>query len=150
MSYCILYYHIVLSTYRRQQTINITNERKLYAYLYGTLRNMEATVLRIGGMPDHVHILAALPAKFSLSKVVQELKVNSSNWLKYNKEFPYWDHWSNGYAAFTIGRTELDIVRQYIINQKQHHVSEQFADEYRRLIIEYGGTIDERYFLNDD
>ncbi len=150
MSYCTLYYHIVLSTYRRQQTINIANERKLYAYIYGILKNMEATVLRIGGMPDHVHILVALPAKHSLSYVVQQLKVSSSNWLKGNNDFPYWDHWSNGYAAFSIGRTELDMVRNYIINQKEHHVSEQFADECRRLIIEYGGTIDEKYFLKDD
>ncbi len=42
------------------------------------------------------------------------------------------------------------MIRQYVINQKAHHVSEQFADEYRPLILEHGGTINEQYFLKDD
>ncbi len=85
----------------------------------------------------------------SISDIIQALKSGTSKWLKTNPNFPHFLKWGEGYAAFTVGRTEIDMVRQYIVNQKAHHVSEQFANEYRRLIIEHGGEIDEKYFLTD-
>ena len=150
MSYYTLYYHIIFRTWRSQSTIPLEHERELYAYTMGIINNMGGKLLRIGGMPDHVHLLVSLPPKKALSDVMRELKQSTSVWLKNNRYFPHFVKWGEGYAAFTVGRTETERIKQYIINQKSHHVSEQFAEEYRRLIVEHGGVIDERYFLNDD
>ena len=57
--------------------------------------------------------------------------------------------WGEGYAAFTYSRDQIPVVKQYIINQKEHHRKTSFAEEYRQFIIENGGEIDETYFLKD-
>ena len=61
MSYSILFYHIVFRTWRSQMTIPLDHERELYAYILGIVNNMGGTLVRIGGMPDHLHLLLALP-----------------------------------------------------------------------------------------
>ena len=149
MSYTTLYYHIVFATWNRQPTIPMLHERELYAYIMGFINNIDGRLLRIGGMSDHIHMLVSLPPLRSISEIMQTLKSGTSKWMKANPNFPHFLKWGEGYAAFTIGRPEVEMVKQYIINQKAHHVSEQFADEYRRLIVEHGGEIDERFFLND-
>ena len=57
--------------------------------------------------------------------------------------------WREGYAAFTYSVEQIPVVKQYIINQKEHHRQTTFAEEYRRFIMGCGGEIDERFFLKD-
>ena len=57
--------------------------------------------------------------------------------------------WGEGYAAFSYSFNDLETVKNYIKNQKEHHKGVTFGDEYRRLIESQGITIDEQYFLKD-
>lgn len=149
MSYTQLIYHIVIRTHRSQRTISEAHERELYNYMYGIARNRNVVVYRIGGMPDHVHLLVGLPSDLSVAKFVQELKSVTSAWLKANPNFPVFDHWGKEYAAFTYSAKERDVVINYIKGQKEHHRTLSFAEEYRRLIEESGITINEQYFLRE-
>jgi putative transposase len=56
-------------------------------------------------------------------------------------------HWQDGYAAFSVGRTELERVQRYVANQAEHHAAKTFEDEYRELLRAYGIEFDERYLL---
>ena len=103
MSYTTSYYHIVFRTYRSEQTIPIEHERELYAYIHGIVKNLEGQTYRIGGMPDHIHMLVSLPPTMSLSSFVQRVKTDSSKWLKMNPDFPVFRGWGTGYAAFSYG-----------------------------------------------
>ena len=149
MSYTQLIYHIVIRTHRSQRTISEAHERELYNYMFGIARNRNVVVYRIGGMPDHVHLLVGLPSDLSVAKFVQELKSVTSAWLKSNPNFPVFDHWGKEYAAFTYSAKERDVVINYIKGQKEHHRTLSFAEEYRRLIEESGITINEQYFLRE-
>jgi len=60
-----------------------------------------------------------------------------------------WQVWGEGYAAFTYSVEQIPVVKQYIINQKEHHRQTTFAEEHRRFIMDCGGEIDERFFLKD-
>ena len=42
---------------------------------------------------------------------------------------------------------DKEMIINYIKNQKEHHKTVSFEEEYRQFIIESGGTIDERFFL---
>jgi REP element-mobilizing transposase RayT len=53
----------------------------LWAYMLGIARNEKIRMLAIGGVADHMHLLIALPPKMNLSKVVCDLKANSSKWM---------------------------------------------------------------------
>ena len=105
-----------------------------------------AHIHRIGGMPDHVHILVDIPADISLSKFVQKLKQESSYLAKEAIELPLWSGWAEGYGGFSYSANEIDNVKQYIINQKEHHKRVSFIDEYRIWLLENGISPDAPFF----
>ena len=149
MSYTHLVYHIVFRTHRSILAIDEQHERELYAYIHGYIMRHKAILYRIGGMPDHIHLLVSIPPTIAVSEFVRGLKFASSSWLKQNPTFSLFSGWGEGYAAFTYSRDQIPVVKQYIINQKEHHRKITFAEEYRQFIIENGGEIDETYFLRD-
>ena len=138
MSYTNLIYHIVFRTYRSIHAIEVTHEREFYAYVYGYTIRHRAKLYRIGGMPDHVHILVSLPPNLAVSEFVRGLKYATNGWMRHNP-----------YAAFTYSKNHIPIVKQYIINQKEHHRHTTFAEEYRQFILDGGGEVDDDVFLKD-
>ena len=62
MSYIQSIFHIVFRTYRSERTINTEHERELYAIMMKQTENLKAKIIRIGGMPDHIHLLVSLPS----------------------------------------------------------------------------------------
>lgn len=149
MSYTTSYYHIVFRTYRSEPTISIEHERELYAYLFGIARNLHCQTYRIGGMPDHIHLLVSLTPSISLSSFVQRIKTDSSKWLKANPNFPKFRGWGREYAGFSYSIRDKEMIVGYIMRQKEHHRRVSFGEEYRDFLLENNMTIDERYFLND-
>ena len=149
MSYVQSIYHVVIRTYRSQPTIPIEAERDLYAYILGFCRNHNIRLIRIGGMPDHIHLLMNLPATMSIAQVVNQLKTASSLWLKANPKFPHFAGWSSGYAGLSCGYERVATISNYIARQKEHHIGERFADELRKLLAEQNVEIREEYFLKD-
>lgn len=124
----------------RQPTIPLTHDRDLYAYIFGILKNMGCFVLRINGMPDHIHILTTIPPQISVSDTVKKIKQSSSNWLKSNPDFPKWYGWNNGFAVLSLSDDEISSVKQYICQQKEHHRNALFADEYDKMVRSMGYT----------
>ncbi|MDE5919516.1 MAG: IS200/IS605 family transposase, partial [Duncaniella sp.] len=94
MSHTSLTYHIVFSTYRRMKVIDILHERELYKYIYDFSKNRGIFIRRIGGMPDHIHILCDIPAKIAVAEYVKLLKAETSKFLRVNPHFPQWVKWS--------------------------------------------------------
>ncbi len=146
MSFTRFIYHLVFTTKDRQNTISIEGEKVLYKILYDIMKQEGAYVHRIGGMPDHIHILVDIPANTSPAKFVQKLKQESSYLAKQAPELPQWNGWAEGYGGFTYSINDVDTVKQYIINQKEHHKRISFIDEYRAWLIENGISPDAPFF----
>ena len=51
----------------------------------------------------------------------------------------------NGYGAFSISPSQIEMVKEYIEKQHEHHKKETFQEEYRRILIENKIDFDERY-----
>lgn len=149
MSYIQSLYHIVFRTYRSERTINIDHERELYGIILSQSESLNAKIYRIGGMPDHVHILVALPATLSVAQYVQAVKTFTSRWMRGNPSFPSWGGWGHEYAAISYSVHEKDTIVNYIRNQKEHHKKVTFQEEYRAFLNDNGITIREEYFLKD-
>jgi REP element-mobilizing transposase RayT len=113
----------------------------------GIIENAGGHLFRIGGMPDHIHLVVDIPSRVSLADFVKQIKQGSSNWLASNPDFANWRHWEEGYGAFTYAYKDLPHVVEYVKNQKIHHQKVSFADEYRALLDEYGIKYDERFML---
>ena len=146
MSFTRFIYHIVFSTKNRYPSICQENERVLYNILYNLMLKEGAHVMRIGGMPDHIHILADIPATLSPAKFIQKIKQESSFIIANSPEFPQWNGWENGYAAFSYSISDIDVIRAYISNQKEHHKKISFREEYRDWLIENGISPDAPFF----
>ena len=149
MSYTRFLYHIIFRTKRSVPSIFEKNERELYAYILGYARNKGAHLYRIGGMPDHIHLLVDIPPTIAVAEFMRGLKESTSKWMKHNPLFPVFDGWGESYAAFTYALSDKDTVVNYIKNQKEHHKKVSFAEEYAQMMEIHDITVDERYFLKD-
>ncbi len=146
-TYRQIFYQIVFSTKRREESISEANENDLYKYIWGIINNHKCKLYRINGMPDHIHIFSDLHPSVSLSDYVKDIKVASSIWMKETGKFPLFSSWQEGYGAFTYSIWEKDRIIDYIKNQKKHHKTETFYDEYKTLLIENEIAFEEKYLL---
>jgi REP element-mobilizing transposase RayT len=139
------YLHITFSTKYRQTLIHPPVESELHSYLGGICKKLECPVLKVGGYTDHIHILCMLSKKIALMKLLEELKANSSKWIK-TKGRQYQDfYWQDGYGAFSVNPAEVQKVIDYIANQHEHHKKKSFKQEYRAFLKKYQVEYDERY-----
>jgi len=146
-SYRQIYYHIIFGTKNRESTITPSCEEELYKYISGIINNHHCKLYRINGMPDHIHIFTDLHPSVCLSDLVKNIKVASSIWLKANGNFPLFSGWQEGYGAFTYAEKDSNMIINYIRNQKEHHRTENFFEEYKRLLAEQKIEFDEKYLL---
>ncbi len=57
--------------------------------------------------------------------------------MKTSGKFPKFRSWGEGYYAFSIGISEAENVKNYIMNQEAHHARNNFLDEMRYLAEKY-------------
>jgi putative transposase len=111
-----LHYHIVFSTKERRPLIRAEWQPRLHSYLGGIIRGMNGVAEIVGGVDDHVHIMASLRPVHCVADVMRDLKKDSTNWVKENFERRFC--WQEGYAAFTVSPSATDAVQGYIANQE--------------------------------
>lgn len=139
------YIHLVFSTKHREPFIQPPVEEELHAYLGGICKEMGCTPIKVGGYTDHVHILCMLSKKVALMDLLEKVKANSSKWIKTKgDEFKNF-YWQDGYGAFSVNPSQVDVVIAYIANQHEHHGRQTFQDEYRAFLNKYEVEYDERY-----
>lgn len=139
-----LLFHIIFSTKNRETIISNEIAPQLHAYLVGICENLRGRPIKIGGMPDHVHVLTYLPQTITIADALRDLKSSSSKWM----HTTFSDNrfaWQAGYAAFSVSQSNLEVVRDYVANQEEHHKRLSFQDEYRAFLKRHGVPFDERY-----
>lgn len=89
--------------------------------------DFEAELKEFNGESDHVHLLVNYPPKVSVSKLVNSLKGVSARMIR-KKKYPSIDRslwgnslWSPSYFAGSCGGAPLDVIKQYIEQQKTPH-----------------------------
>ncbi|HQW10863.1 MAG TPA: IS200/IS605 family transposase [Saprospiraceae bacterium] len=139
------YIHLVFSTKLRQPFIDQTIEVELHRYLGGLCNKLDCQIIKVGGFIDHVHLLCLLSKRIALVHLVEELKTQSSKWIK-TKGIQYKNfYWQNGYGVFSVTPSETDEVISYIANQHEHHSKMSFQTEFREILSQFNIEYDERY-----
>jgi REP element-mobilizing transposase RayT len=137
--------HVVFSTKDRRPMITPEVEPELYAYLGGTIKNLDSRCLTVGGTNNHVHLLISQSKNIALSNLMEEIKKSSSKWIKTMGTAPQSFGWQDGYGAFTIGQSQVEALKRYIAGQKERHKKQTFEEELVTLLNKYGVQYDERY-----
>jgi len=140
-----MYIHLIFGTKNRYPFISETIESELHQYISEILKSYESPALKINSMPDHSHILFRLSKNHTLVKVVEEIKKHSSKWMK-SKGIDGFT-WQIGYGAFSVSSSNIEVVSNYILNQKEHHKTISFKDEVESLMKKHQLTeYDSVYF----
>ncbi|MBC8325111.1 MAG: IS200/IS605 family transposase [Verrucomicrobia subdivision 3 bacterium] len=136
-SFTHLTYHIVFATKYRKRTIKGEFQERLYKYMGGTLRAKKGNLIEIGGVEDHVHLLANLSSSLAVADVIRDLKSGSSKWMHDELNIGGFE-WQKGYGAFTVSGDRVEAVQKYIQNQEEHHQTQTFQEEYIDFLQRHG------------
>jgi len=139
------YVHITFSTKHRYPFIDQIICNELFSYLGGICKSLESSPIQVGGYKDHIHILCNLSRKIALMKLIEEVKTHSSKWIKKMDDKYQKFYWQKGYGCFSVNPDDVEVVRNYIITQEQHHRVKSFKEEYIALLKKYDIEYDEKY-----
>ena len=141
-----VYVHLVFSTKDRRPLLRDKSTREaLHSYLGGVSKKLDCSPLAVGGVEDHIHLLARFGRATTQAEWVKELKRVANLWLK-EKSSDYADfEWQGGYADFSVSQSNLSQVMEYIVGQEEHHRKIGFQDELRALLRKHEIEWDERY-----
>ena len=138
-----VYIHLVLVAQDRAPVLADKAVRQdWHGYLAGICKNMDCPSLRIGGSEDHVHIFCRFSREQTVDRLTRELKRGSAGWLRIRHRISEF-RWRDGYGGFSVSQQNVDGVIRYIQNQDEHHRTETFEDEYRRIRRRCGGSDDQ-------
>lgn len=133
MSKVLAYYHIVFCTKRREMTIPTDLKDDLYRFIRSVINDLNCTLIRIGGISNHVHLLVDLHPSVSLAELVKNIKGKSSGWMNRDSRFPAFCGWARDYFASTVSSDMKQRVIAYINGQEEHHKGANLDDEFRKL-----------------
>jgi putative transposase len=147
-TYSQIYLHFVFSTKNREPFIRPDIEQRVWAYIGGVAKHHGIVPIQIGGIDNHVHALVGSPTTLSASQVAKHIKGDSSFGIR--REFPGMSDfgWQDGYGVFSVSRSALSGVADYIKRQRDHHSSQSFEDEYVSLLRKHGVDYDDRYLFD--
>jgi REP element-mobilizing transposase RayT len=131
MTYWRLFYHIVWATKSRQPLIEGTVEPLAYASVRRKSTDLNAILYAISGMPDHVHVIAAVPPTIQLAEYVRNLKGRSSHDVHIELGIPF--EWQAGYGIFSISEKNLKQAIAYVENQKAHHLAGSIIPRFEHI-----------------
>ena len=140
-----LHIHLVFSTKNRERIITDAVRSPLHAYMATVLQNLGCAPVLINSVEDHAHLLFDLARTISISQAVEDVKKSSSKWIKtQGPEFAGFA-WQAGYGAFAVSESNVETVHAYIANQREHHRTKTFQEEYRAFLERHNVAFDERY-----
>lgn len=137
--------HCIWSTKDRQPLIRPEIEKELFSYMAAIFRAHECPSPAINGTENHVHAVTMLSRKITVAKLIEEVKKSSSKWIKTKGELYRDFYWQSGYAALGVGQSNIEALKRYIANQKEHHRKKTFQEEYIAFLKKYNIEYDERY-----
>lgn len=141
-----VYIHLVFSTKERRPFLRDNPTRDaLHSYVGAISKQLDCPPIKVGGVEDHIHILARFSRTITQAEWVKELKRVSNLWLKERGRDYYDFEWQGGYADFSVSQSNLEQVMQYIDKQPEHHRKMNFQDELRALLRKHEIQWDEKY-----
>ena len=115
-------YHVVwIPKYRKKQLFGVLR-KEIAPVMKDLARQKECEILEGKLMPDHVHMLIAIPPKYSVSSVIGFIKGKTAIYIARNfrgkkRNFVGESFLARGYFVSTVGIDE-DTIRNYIKNQE--------------------------------
>ena len=116
-------YHVVFIPKCRRKTLYGSLRKYLGEVFRQLAQRKECRILEGHLMPDHVHMLIAIPPKYAVSQVIGYIKGKSAIHVarvygERKRNFVGQHFWARGYFVSTVGRDE-EVIRRYIRDQEK-------------------------------
>ena len=132
-----MYVHAIFHVKNNDILIKPEDDEELYAYIGGVIKLSKSIPVIINGIENHVHVMCIMAKTICLVDLMEDIMRHSSRWIK-TKGIHYQNFaWQGGYAGYSVSPSKVEAVRKYIENQKTHHLSQSFKDEYIQFLKEH-------------
>ncbi|MES2646326.1 MAG: IS200/IS605 family transposase [Bacteroidota bacterium] len=148
-TYTQFHIQFVFAVKYRAALISSDWKDRLHQYITGIFQANDHKMLQINSMPDHIHIFIGMRPHQAMSSLIQNVKTESSKWIKSQNVCDRPFAWQQGFGAFSYAKSQVPTVIRYIQNQEVHHRKETFLDEYRKYLKAFEVEWDERYIFRD-
>lgn len=138
MAYVKIWLHCVWGTKNRIPFLNQSNKREIFNHIKenATLKGIYLDF--INGDKEQIHCTISLNPEQTLAKVIQLIKGESSYWINKNKLVQGKFEWADEYFAVSVSESHINIIREYIKNQEEHHKKKTWEEEYTEFMEKYG------------
>lgn len=114
-------YHVVWCSKYRRKVLTDAVDVRLKQIIREVCAERDAPIIELETMPDHVHLLVGCDPQYGIHRLVKQIKGRSSRLLR--QEFPHLKSriptlWTNSYFVATVGGATLEVVKQYVENQR--------------------------------
>lgn len=147
-TYSQIYIQVVFAVKGRRNLLMDSWRQDVFKYMSGIIEAKKQKPIIINGVKDHVHLFIGIVPSGSLSDIVRDVKNNSTNFINSQNYLPERFSWQEGFGAFSYGRSQIDRVYQYILNQEKHHRDQSFKIEYLNLLRKFGVDYNEKYLFD--
>ena len=134
MPYWRLFYHMMWGTKGRTPTIVPSMAEDIYRVMAGKAKELGARVYAVGGIEDHVHMVASVPPSISLAEFIGQIKGGSAHFANHTLQPGGHFGWQAEYGILSFGGKQLDTVVTYVLNQRQHHAQQTTIAFLERLM----------------
>ena len=148
-TYTQIHIQFVFAVKYRKALIKREWKEELHKFMTGIFQENGHKILQINSMPDHIHILAGIRPIQSISSLIQNVKTESSKWIKSQSISKHPFSWQEGYGAFSYGKSQIPNVIRYIQNQEIHHRKESFLEEYKKFLTAFEIDWEEQYIFRE-
>ena len=117
------YYHLVWATKERLPLLTPAALGVVEQSIRETAREQQTLIHAIGGVSDHVHVVASIPPKHAVSFVVGRLKGASARAVNVSTALPEGSifAWQSEFGVMTFGEKALIDVSRYVNDQERRH-----------------------------
>jgi len=136
-TYTQLYIQFVFSVKDRKNMIHESFREELEKVICGIVDSYKCKTYAVYCNPDHTHIFVGMHPDISPSKLMEQVKSGSSNWINDKNFISNKFNWQRGFGAFTYSKSHIDKVVKYVLNQPQHHKKQSFKEEYVSLLEKF-------------
>ena len=129
--------HVIFATKDRNVALPSAILPDLHRVLGNLINENGGQSILVGGTRDHVHALFLLDRMVRPVDLVREIKHKSSRWISVQRCCPGRFQWQNGYAAFSVSASQVDVLKRYIGHQEAHHMVVTFDHELDVFLNKY-------------
>ena len=146
-TYSQLYIQIVFAVAGRKNMLDKSWRTEVFKYMAGIINAKGHKTLIVNGVSDHVHIFVGLKPSMAISDLVRDVKNNSTNFINIQNYTRGKFSWQSGYGTFSYGKSQVNRVYQYILNQENHHSKTSFREEYQEFLRKYEIEHEDKYLF---